>query len=76
MKNISKSIKQQKILWFTIIVLAIVCIVCHSLPKVSDVNWQTILSLFSLMLVTQYLININALAYLSQKIISLAHTHR
>ncbi|MBC6370421.1 hypothetical protein ERK17_06025 [Lactobacillus kullabergensis] len=76
MKAVNKIIKQQKIMWATLLILFLVCVICRTLPKISDVNWQTILSLFSLMLVTQYLINIKALDYLSQKIINLAHTHR
>ena len=58
------------------LILLLASLLCHSLPKISDVNWQTILSLFSLMLVTQYFIHIKALDYLSQKIINLARTHR
>lgn len=76
MKTISKTFKQQKILWVTLLILVFVSIVCHALPQISDINWQTILSLFSLMMVTQYLIKIKVLDYLSQKIIDLANTHR
>ncbi|MCT6902775.1 MAG: SLC13 family permease, partial [Lactobacillus sp.] len=76
MKNLSRTIKQQKIMWITLLILLLASLLCHSLPKISDVNWQTILSLFSLMLVTQYFIHIKALDYLSQKIINLARTHR
>lgn len=76
MKNLSRTIKQQKIMWVTLLILLLASLLYHSLPKISDVNWQTILSLFSLMLVTQYFIHIKALDYLSQKIINLARTHR
>ena len=76
MKIVEKVYKKQKIMWITLLILLVVCLICHSIPKASDINWQTILSLFSLMLVTQYFIQINALDYLSQKIIDLAHTHR
>ena len=76
MKNLSRTIKQQKIMWITLLILLLASLLCHSLPKISDVNWQTILSLFSLMLVTHYFIHIKALDYLSQKIINLARTHR
>lgn len=76
MKIVEKVYKKQKIMWITLLILLVVCLICHSIPKASDINWQTILSLFSLMLVTQYFIQINALDFLSQKIIDLAHTHR
>ena len=76
MKIVEKVYKKQKIMWITLLILLVVCLICHSFPKASDINWQTILSLFSLMLVTQYFIQINALDFLSQKIIDLAHTHR
>lgn len=76
MNTIAKFFRQQKILWLTMLILVGTCIVCHALPKTADINWETIFSLFSLMLVTQYLIKINVLDYLSQKIIDLANTHR
>lgn len=72
----NKVLRQQKILWVTLLVLVCVSIICQSFPQITDVNWQTILSLFSLMLVTQYLIKIKALDYLSQKIIDLAYNER
>lgn len=76
MNTITKFFRQQKILWLTMLILVCICIACHALPQATDINWETIFSLFSLMLVTQYLIKINVLDYLSQKIIDLAHTHR
>lgn len=76
MKVLNKIFHEQKIMGITLLILLALCLSCRAVPQWTDINWQTILSLFSLMLVTQYLIKNKVLAYLSQKIIIIAQTQR